>query len=475
MDNFLESELKTSEWLDEAFGGGKASSVVIKLGNILSKKIGKKILFTTVPLQYSNDYGEFAGYIGKITDRDYLKINFKLTGSDTITSFDIYNSGPVTPTYTIDTEGLNIVQIVNLLVENLMEDEVVSINESVSKDALEERGRPTGDDPEAFLPMMNKWITEEPDVLKTLQDKPVPEIFSNYFLRWAQGKPRYENIKYYNFTKILKRFLLERGLTNRTYRKRKKGSKERQIKDPILQSQLEDIAEGITWQEKFEFLRGSIAQMGAGRVQSIYLYGDPGSGKTFEVEKTLKDQSLAYKIYSGGVKGIDELVRILYNHRDNEILVFDDFADKLLKNQDVVNILKAALQNAPSRTITYADVRRDSNKGMSDIPPQFEFSSGIIFISNYAKLESAIASRSLVLELSFSNEEVLEKISQTLANFRPEVPMAKKKEALEYAQELAPGVKSIDYRMIDNILVAMDISPSNWKKMSLLLMQSAGM
>jgi len=458
--------------LSEAFAAGKAAWVVEKLGNILGRKIGVSINAATIPISYENEYGSFAGYYLASDNGVTVKINFLLTKSDSIYSFDVYEKIGQTPDYTVDTAGLNIIQIVNLLLENLIDDEVVDsevftegyVYDSTKK--IKERGRPSIGEVESFLPGIGRWVEENDKILDVLTTKQLTDVYSKYFLKWSADKPRYAGIKYYMFVKIIKRFLLERGLTNKTFRKRKKGSLERQIEDPILQSQLEDIAEGISWQEKFEFLRGMIAQMVNGKVQSIYLYGMPGSGKSYETVQTLDNLGATYSTFSGA-GGPDEFVQILYNHREDEILLLDDFSDKLLKNQEMVNILKAALQNDPVRTITYAKVPK---KGL-DFPPQFKFSSGIIFISNYPKLDPAIASRSMVLEITFSNEEVVEKIESTLKNYRPDVPMAKKKEALEYARELAPGVAVIDYRMMDNILVAMDISPDNWKRMSLLLLQ----
>lgn len=605
--------------LTEAFRAGKAAWVVGKLGKILERRLGKSVVTSTVPIKYENDYGSFAGYFMRVGMNLLVKINFQLTKADTIYSYDVYlDEEQSIPSYTVDVYGLNIVEIVNTLIEDLIDDGEADPDD-LQESYVRERGpgRPSVGAVEDYLPMMEKWVDQQPDMLDVLQKKSMTDVYSKHFAPWAKDKPNYAAIKYYLFVKIVKRFLLERGMTNKTFRKRKKGSKERQVEDPILQSQLEDIAEGISWKEKFEFLRGMIAQMVQGRIQSIYLYGDPGclgkstrlqlkidnkdkectiqelhdnwnskddveilsynasghleykrvkgvaysgrkevfeittqsgknivaskdhkfvvegnddflplselkitdkllvqkvggdgsvydlikkiksvgeedtydiemadwnqptfvaqdivvhnSGKSFETMKTL-DELLGkgnYTVFSGAAKP-EEFVQILYNHRQNEILVLDDFSDKLLKNTEIVNVLKAALQNEKTRTITYGKVAK---KGL-DYPPQFDFESGIIFISNYSKLDGAIASRSMVLEITLSNEEALEKVETTLENFHPEVDMATKRQALEYAKELAPGVKSIDYRMVDNILVAIQVSPNNWKRMALMLMQS---
>lgn len=460
--------------MKEAFTSGKAGMVVEKLGNILGKRIGEPIIFSEVPIMYENAYGTFAGYLGSISNgRLYLKINFKLTSSDSITSVDFYNDDVSQPLYTVDMDGLNIVQIVNTIVEELLEDD--EIDDRILESTLEpeqrfllERGRPSKP-VEDYIYIIDKWVEEDSRVLKDLQSKSLSDVYSDSFIKWVSDKPRYkEELKYYFFAKVVKMFLIGRGLTNKTFKKRKKGSQERQVSDPILQAQFEEVVENISWEEKFEFLRGAIAQMYMGdEVRSIFIYGDPGSGKTHEVTNTLEDLNAEYKIYKGGVKNTDDLIRILYNNREGTILVFDDFDSAIKKDP---NIFKAILDNKPVRELTYVDVKRGKN--MEDIPPKFEFTSGIIFISNIPKVDKAVASRSIVIELSLSNEEMIDKMEKTLEKYRPEVPMETKKKALDYAREIAPGVVSIDYRMMDNIIVAMKIS-KNWRKMSLLLMQSA--
>lgn len=455
---------------EEAFTAGSASTVVQKLGVVLSKKIGEPISFASVPLLYQNAYGSFAGYLGSVSKgRLFLKINFKLTSSEAISSIDFYESDVSVPEYTIETTGLNIIQIVDLIIGEFIEDGELddSLMESASKvkPFLKERGRPTKN-PEEFVKVINRWVEEDSRVLNDLQNKSLADIYSNQYLKWASDKPAYKEIKYGLFAKVVKFFLLERGLTNKTFRKRKKGSKERAVEDPIMEAQIEELVSTISWEEKFEFLRGSIAQMYANKIQSIFIYGDPGSGKTHEVTKTLDKMNADYELYTGGVKTTDDLIRLLYVNREDKIIVLDDL-DAIKKSS--ANILKAALQNQVSRTITYVN----RSKATSEIPSQFEFTSGIIFISNDPNPDPAIASRSINIEISLSNEEMINKIETSLKEFMPEVDLKTKQEALDYAREISPGVKTIDFRVLNSIIVAMQIS-ANWRKMSLLMIQSMG-
>jgi hypothetical protein len=465
-DTFIRKGAEIQLPLDESFAGGSSASVAQKLVNVLGRKIGWSFDFSDVPWDYANSYGSFKGYYAFSNTGVLLKINFSLGSSDSIVSFDVYLDGPdIAPSYTVETDGLNIIEIVNLIAESLVEDGEVGEG-ALEESVLKEKGAITSED--TLLPVIDRWVKENREIIKELQKDPVPEIYQGIWSAWVSDKPNYQ-VPFYLFSKALKTYLIKNGLSNRTYRKRKNGSKERAVVDPVLEASFENVLEAMGWVEKFEILKGAIEAVVDGDIQSLYLFGEPGSGKSFTTVETLDALGVKYNLYKGGVKGMDELLRILYNHRENELLVFDDF-DSVLKQKDSANIFKAALENSPIREITYVDVGRKG--GMKDVPQRFNFSSGIIFISNERKLNSAIASRSITLEVSLSNSEVIDKINNSLSEYRPEVPMKQKKEALEYLQEISAGVKTVDYRTLDKVLVAMKIQPSNWKRTALMFIKA---
>lgn len=458
--------------LIEAFKSGSAANVVQKLGNILGRKIGVSFNVASTPSLYQNEYGSFAGFYMLANSGLMLRCNFKLSGSDSIESFDVYLDGyNDVPDYVVDTTGMNIIEVVETIVENLIEDNEVAVSmveqselsdEEKEKQKLNERFS----NPEDVMTILNKWVDTDKSILSTLQKMSVPEIFNGIWSDWVNDKPNYKDIKYYLFATSLKQFLLSRGLTNKTYRKRKKGSRERTIEDPVLEAQIEEVVNSLSWKEKFEFLEHSIKTIASGRFQSLIVRGSPGSGKTRTVQDTLKQEGVSYVDYSGGIKSVDEVAYILYAHREDEIILFDD-CDTVLKKDP--NIWKAILQNNPVRVVTIADLKRKGR--LADIPQKFEFTSGVIFVTNEYKLDAAIESRSIVLTIDLTNDEMIDKMKATLEKFLPDISLKRKQDALEFAQEMAKGVAAIDYRTLEKILIAQEISPSNWKKYALWMMQ----
>jgi hypothetical protein len=465
---------KTDIILQESFKSGTSSTIVEKLGHVINNKLGTRFEFSDVPLEYFNSYGSFAGFLGYDSSSDlYIKINFLLSGSDSIESFDMYLDGfSDTPTYTVDTNGLNIIQIVDTITENLIDDgiadeDLLESTKEISNKKLLEKGNLT-DDKEVER-IISIWVSEDKNILKDLQKLPFPEIYNGAWNEWVSDKPNYYGVKYYLFAKSLKMYLIKNGMVNKTLKPRKKGTVERKAADPVMESQFDDLIDSISVEEKFAFLRGAIRELSQGNINSLIVTGSPGSGKTYTTLEELDKAGVEYTRYTGGVKHVEDLIRILYNKRDREIIVLDDF-DSAWRNEEAANILKAALDNKDNREITFVDTK--ANKNMSDIPPKWLYEGYIIFISNSTKIDSAVASRSVVINLTLTNEEMVEKIENTLKDYRPDLPMDIKKKALEYLKEINPGVSVVDFRTLDNILVAMRISKENWKKMALYMIKN---
>lgn len=455
----------------EAFSSGKGGWVVGKLASVINKRVGKHVAYSRSPIDYQNTYGKFSGYLLTIDRNILVRINFKLgSSSDSIQSVDYYNiRHPSIPVYTVDMDGLNIVQVVDELVTNLPDDELRSIAESIEtegKRLLEKF------DDERRMRIFMDWFNSDPNVnLKLLTDKPLSVAYNQSFLHsseWAKEIP------FYFFTLQSKNFLSSRGVRNKTFRNRKKGSKERVVEDPEQEQMLQDIVDNMGWEKKFEMLDNAVKMIVKGIVHSLVIFGDPGSGKSREVETVLTDLHAPAVFYKGTIKGTEELLRILYNHKDGKILVFDDF-DTVFKSQDNILIFKAILENKPKRQVVSINLKNFTGGAKlkkTAVPAKFDFSSGVIFISNMRKFDPAILSRSINIRVDLTNDQMIDKLNKTMDSFHPEVPMQLKSKAIDFLKEISKGIRTVDYRQFEIILATMQISPNDWKEMALLMMTS---
>lgn len=193
------------------------------------------------------------------------------------------------------------------------------------------------------------------------------------------------------------------------------------------------------------------------------LCGDPGIGKTTIVEKALHSCIPADEYdnrvvkFSGKVgRGVDNVAKILRTYAEGKILLFDD-CDDWLKSESIANILKAAMLESkvtiigqnydtkPKIKESFADIDIfkdfEKNYGYDDTPEEpskpakssavsdtgtkydatFDFTSRFIFISNMDRqaIDSAILSRSIVIELKLNTEQTIDLLENKVAETIP--------------------------------------------------------
>lgn len=112
----------------------------------------------------------------------------------------------------------------------------------------------------------------------------------------------------------------------------------------------------------------------------VLVNGKAGSAKTTTVMSVLKPQVTKIKKVNGACSAIN-LYAFLYEMRHTgSVLVIDD-TDKLLKDTDALDILRAALDSADSKsTVNYE--KYSTALAKQDIPNNFVFNGTVVMISN---------------------------------------------------------------------------------------------
>jgi hypothetical protein len=213
---------------------------------------------------------------------------------------------------------------------------------------------------------------------------------------------------------------------------------------------------------------------------SAVITGEGGLGKTFTVTKTL--ESKGYKDISDladfqvgsiinmrkcftFVKGYSTpkgLYRTLFEN-NKSIIVFDD-CDSVLKDPIALNILKSALDSYGKRIISWNADMRDE-----DLPRSFNFEGRVIFISNLdeGKIDQAIRSRSMMIDLSMTTDQKIERMETIAAaeEFLPEYDSSIKNDALALIRELKDEVKEISLRTLISVS-KIRASNTDWKDLA---------
>ena len=218
----------------------------------------------------------------------------------------------------------------------------------------------------------------------------------------------------------------------------------------------------ISINQKFDLLNKLTNMVIDGITPSLIITGEGGLGKTYLVQKAIKDKGL-YEIEWAHFKGYST-ARGLYNtlyDNNGKLIIFDD-CDSVLEDKVALNILKSALDSYETRTISWM---AKMNKN-DEYPQQFNFTGQIIFISNKSRsaIDGAILSRSLTVDLTMTSDEKIERMSHILENVLPEYPIEVKSDALEFIKEYK-DVANLNLRTL--IMVSkMRLANKDWKEMA---------
>jgi hypothetical protein len=238
----------------------------------------------------------------------------------------------------------------------------------------------------------------------------------------------------------------------------------------------------FTINQRFGFLSDMVLMLAKGDQASVVVTGPGGLGKSHTVMKSLtkagftdisllEDFAVGSKINSiksfTVIKGYSTpkgLYRTLYENKDG-VIVFDD-CDSVLKDPVSLNLLKGALDSYSRRIISWrADMKDD------ELPQSFEFKGRVVFISNLSvdKLDQAIITRSMAVDLNMSTEQKVERMRHLVSDsieFMPEFDMAHKVDALNLIDNLRDRVKELSLRTLIQVTKIRKSAGENWTNLA---------
>ena len=259
---------------------------------------------------------------------------------------------------------------------------------------------------------------------------------------------------------------------------------EKKTFDQIAGEKKVSKSEKFNINERFEFVEGLVEMIASGLTPSAVITGEGGLGKTYTVNKTLVKSGLkdltdvgALEVASTvnrrnsftSVKGYSTpkgLYRTLYENKDS-VIVFDD-CDSILRDLVALNLLKSALDSYGKRIISW---NAETGFGKEDdLPRSFEFKGRVIFISNLAqdKIDQAIRSRSMMVDLSMTEDQKINRMETIAASdeFLPEFTTEYKQDALDLIRSVKDEAKEISLRTLISITKIRASGNKNWKGMA---------
>jgi hypothetical protein len=199
--------------------------------------------------------------------------------------------------------------------------------------------------------------------------------------------------------------------------------------------------------QRFEFLSKFTTMVIDGILPSAIVTGEGGLGKSHTVFDALKARNKKEEIDFVVVKGFatPKAVYATLYENNGKVIVFDD-CDSVLKDPIAVNLLKGALDSYAVRTISWL------SKGFieDEYPASFEFTGQVIFISNIGsdKLDQAIRSRSITIDLSMTIQDKIERMQAILHKILPDYSMDVKEAALEFMAKHSDEAREFNLRTL---------------------------
>lgn len=229
------------------------------------------------------------------------------------------------------------------------------------------------------------------------------------------------------------------------------------------------IKQEIDINQRFEYLSSLSQMVIAGITPSLVVTGEGGLGKTHTVNQSIAEAGL-HKSQFLFIKGYST-ARGLYNtlfDNNGKLLIFDD-CDSILEDKTALNILKSALDSYETRTISWLSKMNKND----EYPSQFNFTGQIIFISNKNKnsIDQAILSRSLVVDLSMSADEKIDRMRFILPNILPDYSLKVKTEALDFLAQ-NKDCHNLTLRSLIMVTKIRATNPHTWLNLATYLLKS---
>ena len=218
--------------------------------------------------------------------------------------------------------------------------------------------------------------------------------------------------------------------------------------------------------------------MGANR--SLIISGKAGVGKSFGVNKIVKDFS-DNPVFITGYARATGLYRTLYENRaEGSTIVLDDI-DAIFSDEQCLNVLKHACDSSDNRMIHWLTENNMKDEDGELLPKSYEFQGNIIFITNKDLPEmansgskiaphiEAMISRSLYVDVGMRHpREAIARIKQVVNEFDmlPNRTAEEKLDIIQWIEDNQNNLRDLSLRTAKKVSTLMDASNQKWKSLA---------
>jgi hypothetical protein len=461
------------KFTEATFANSNILRAITLTNKIVSKRIGTKIYSSYVPEEVMTSTGKFAGIFCLLSGFRKIRYNWKIGSSSQITHIDFWvtkRKGVVRPDFTIDVDDLNIVSLISTIASILkgeLQPEFQIIEESVKLRKEDFTPRSGGSKSAGIANALKQWaiakdITDEK--LETTRISYLYKDFDFWFKEYANET--IQPVSEMAFRTYILDFLKSRGLKNIYVRdiKLRKGNKEIIINtdksSEIAYDNIQHLKMNVS--DIRSFMEQSLRGVARHHFNALILCGKAGMGKTTMANQILKEEGLKIVNMNGSIRNLKILYGLFYNNNDkNTVLLFDDVND--IWDKKYIGILNAAMDDHEIRTLSFP---LEVGKEIKKFKPEIQFEGKVVILTNTPKVKipRAYFSRTVPIEISANNSEIIDDIRRNLEGILPEVDIVVKQDVLDFIEKLGKNLINIDFRIFKRALLYRLTNSPDWKK-----------
>lgn len=234
--------------------------------------------------------------------------------------------------------------------------------------------------------------------------------------------------------------------------------------------------------DRFETINTLTMACVTGDARSLIVSGPAGLGKTFSVEKTLRDWDMVesrHTIVSGYVRATG-LYKMLYQNRfEGNVLVLDD-ADAVFYDDISLNLIKKVCDTTERRVVSWlSEAVFIDEESAERIPSSFEFNGSVIFVTNLdfdaliarghklAPHLTALVSRSHYIDCGMKNRrDYIVRIQQVIKQgMLSDLPVEHREEVMQFIRDNQDRLRELSLRMALKI-GSIRKSTNDWKRLA---------
>ena len=445
-------------YVKEAFQEKDMSRVSTLIKSFLERKLGIKFYQMPGPDYFKNSKSSGVGIRYLLSDGRSIRFNFI---NNEIIGVDIWKTLEKDPYVEIDTHGISVTKILPFILDEIQNPKMGKFDVDLTDNTEKENMRVEANQ------------VKIGDIVYPTQKKAIEAMLT-------VGKSTKEIIQLTG-AKASSVSVVKKEMGMMVEVKVFEAGKEEVNNDPTLPA-IQKRFDSIEYADPefvFEDLNSLVEMIAEGHIYSLLITGLPGTGKTYTTTTVLDRYGSEDKFYKHfkGVASPMGLYRILFEN-NGKVIVFDD-CDKVLEDDDSVSILKSALDNKENRSISWSSRLTYNPEGMPEeqidaltndgkLPNKFIFTGRVIFITNLYqnKIDSAVRSRSISIDVSLRRQDIIVRIRQIMNDIQPDMDKKYKEELLEYMETNIDKMKSdIDIRTFDKALRVVASGKPNWQRL----------